>query len=296
MTQLISSIKEIITSAGQIALDKKASGIIVCYKEDKSPVTNADKEISDFIYERLHALTPDIPVICEERTFSQTPNYARQLLEGLGEQNRSVRKGDEDSRMKSTQQFSAGVGSFWLIDPIDATKSYIRGDSTYTVNIALIKNGAPYLGFIYLPEAKKLYYTDENGNLQIEADSLPCKAEHHEEAGYIAVVSSDHPNKATKNFLTNNAITKVKSIPSSIKLCLIAEGSADIYPKFGQTMEWDIAAGHALVKATGGDIMDCAGKSFTYGKKNFKNPDFFACGNKWLRKNNNFKKHIGNYE
>jgi 3'(2'), 5'-bisphosphate nucleotidase len=114
MVNLIRSLKSLITEAGRIALITRDLGLIVSYKEDNSPVTNADKEISDFIYNALKDLTPNIPIICEERE-----------IVTLNEE------------------------QFWLIDPIDGTKSYAKGEDTYTVNIALIKNGMPIIGFIY---------------------------------------------------------------------------------------------------------------------------------------------------
>lgn len=241
MVNFIRSLKSLITEAGRIALMTRDLGLIVSYKGDNSPVTNADKEISDFIYNGLMALTPTIPIICEERE-----------IVTLNEE------------------------QFWLIDPIDGTKSYVKGEDTYTVNIALIKNGMPVIGLIYQPSMHKLYYTDANNVLRVEQNDVEVNFDVLPKNHYSAVVSSRWSNSDTKNFLEKHLITKVVSVPSSIKLCLIAEGKADIYPKFGTTMEWDIAAGHALIKANGGNVVDLDGNELVYQKKNFLNPHFYA--------------------
>nr|WP_253307869.1 3'(2'),5'-bisphosphate nucleotidase CysQ [Rickettsia endosymbiont of Ceutorhynchus assimilis] len=256
MSNLINALKDLIIKTGEIALDIKKVGLVVEDKLDGSPVSNADKEISELIYRDLQILTPSVTIICEEQPLP--------LLNS---------------------------DTFWLIDPIDGTKSYISGKDTYTINMGLIKKGIPTIGLIYQPSNAKLYYTDANGNLKIEQNSveIPLLGATNQESkknGFNAVISFHHQNKATTNFLDKYLINKIESIASSIKLCLIAEGEADLYPKLGgQTMEWDIAAGHALIKASGGNIFDLDGKEISYGKKNFANPDFFACSSYWLQKN-----------
>lgn len=249
MKDLLIALKKIIIEAGEIALLGARKGLIINYKNDNSPVTNADSEISDFIYDKLTALTPGVLVVCEEQP----------------------------------KVVNLTTNDFWLVDPIDGTRSYIKGEETYTVNIALIRNLQPVLGLIYQPATYKLYYTDSNGKLKIEQNGkeiLACPTT----GSYKAVVGHHHFDKATKTFLGDNLIDHVSSIPSSIKLCLIAEGVMDVYPRFGQTMEWDIAAGHALIRAMGGDIIDAKGETMSYGKPNFENPDFFACSKRWLER------------
>jgi 3'(2'), 5'-bisphosphate nucleotidase len=249
MYNLIDVLKKLIIKAGDIALIRRNSGLVISYKKDNSPVTNADIEISDFIYKGLKNLTPDIPIICEEREATHI-----------------------DSEM------------FWLVDPIDGTRSYIKNEDSYTINIALIQNHLPIIGLIYQPSIAKLYYTDENANLRIEQNSIEEVSESLVKNYYSAVVSSHLANSATKEFLEKYLITEIISIPSSIKLCLVAEGKADIYPRFGTTMEWDIAAGHALIKASGGNIVDLDGNELIYKKKNFQNPYFHAYSSYWLEK------------
>lgn len=245
---LIDALKDLIINTGKIALDIKKSGILIDTKLDGSIVTNADKEISKIIYQNLQFLTPEIVIVCEEQPLPVFSN-----------------------------------NTFWLVDPIDGTRSYVNGKSTYTINIGLIKNGVPTIGLIYQPETAKLYYTDEKGQLKIEQNSKEIPITHKQkEEGLNAVIGFYHSNKATKEFLSKYSFNKIDAIGSSIKLCLIAEGYADIYPKFGQTMEWDIAAGHALIKASGGNILDLNGAEITYSKGNFINPNFFACSKYWL--------------
>lgn len=251
MRKLFPELKEIALIAGNIALTAKEQGLIIKYKGDNSPVTNADQEISDFIFNRLQSLTPDIPVICEEQP-RLNPNEI--------------------------------PDSFWLVDPIDGTKSYLRGESTYTVNIALIENYRSVLGLIYLPDNKKLYYAAGVKNLIIECEdkNLP-KLERKSDDEFIAVIGARFYNKNTKDFLRQHSIKKTIAISSSVKLGMLAEGVADVYPKFDKTMEWDIAAGHALLKAGGGNILDLEGNELTYGKPGFINPYFIACGDRWLK-------------
>lgn len=243
---LINTLKDLIIDTGKIALDIKKSGILIDTKSDGSVVTNADKEISKIIYQNLQYLTPEINIVCEEQPLPILSN-----------------------------------NTFWLIDPIDGTRSYVNGKSTYTINIGLIKNGVPTIGLIYQPETDKLYYTDEKNQLKIEQHSKEIPIIHKQKE-LNDVIGFYHSNKATKEFLSKYSFNKIDAIGSSIKLCLIAEGSVDICPKFGQTMEWDIAAGHALIKAGGGNILDLDGKEITYGKKDFANPNFLACSKYWL--------------
>lgn len=246
--RIINNLKEIIIEAGQISLDFLKKGLIVESKKDQSPVSNADKEISRFIKTSLENIS-DITVICEEQPYQE------------------IQK-DE---------------IFWLVDPIDGTRSYIKGEESFTINIALIINERPQLGLIYQPTTRKLYYTDENLNFCVERDGNLVKPEmytNNEE--FIAIVSSNYLTKDTKNYLIENKLENIISIPSSIKLCMIAEGSGDVFPKFGPTMEWDIAAGHALVNASGGKLCDLNGEEVKYAKPGFFNDHFVVFSKNWL--------------
>jgi len=252
MNNLILSLKKLIIKAGEIAESRRNAGLIINYKEDNSIVTNGDKEISQFIYENLRILTPDIPIICEERP---------------------------QSKLKDN--------NFWLIDPIDSTTSYVAGKNTYTINIGLIKNGEPIIGLIYQPSTKKLYYTDSKFKLKIEESGMDLSINTIEQnLTYIAILSTNRFNTKAKSFLRENSINNIIHIPSSLKLCLIAENIGDIYPCFGKTMEWDIAAGHAILKSINGNIIDKQRNQIGYGKENFSNLDFFACNSRWLNREN----------
>ncbi|MCC8417757.1 MAG: 3'(2'),5'-bisphosphate nucleotidase CysQ [Rickettsia endosymbiont of Bryobia graminum] len=272
MRNLIKDLRDLIIEAGVIAIKRREVGLTISYKEDKSPVTNVDKEISNFIYNNLKLLRPDIPVICEERE-----------VDILNDNN------------------------FWLIDPIDGTGSYMEGYNTYTVNIALIKEGVPVIGLVYHPSLGRLYYTDDSNLLRIEQDNveisyattregdagalISSRSLDLENAGLLEILPQDNGSYEvslesidfnTRNFLEKHLITKATIVPSSIKLCLIAEGKFDIYPRFGETMQWDIAAGHALIKAGGGNVMDFAGNELIYQKNHYKNPNFYAYSKYWL--------------
>jgi 3'(2'), 5'-bisphosphate nucleotidase len=245
---LVIAIKELITKAGHIALEARKDGIKVEWKEDNSPVTNADKAISQYIFDGLSKLKPEIPIICEERPLVSI---------------------DKDK-------------PFWLVDPIDGTRSFISNKDSFTVNIALIDNREAVYGFIYQPTKKMLYFTDENKQFCIEQNGKFLAQNTHGEDGFVAIVSSNNFNSMTSDYLKENNFVEVISVPSSLKLCLIAEGVGDVFPKFGTTMEWDIAAGHALIKSAGGDIHLPGGELMLYAKENFQNPHFIAANKKWL--------------
>ncbi len=245
--QLIDKLKNIIIEAGKMALDYREAGLVVEKKADDSPVTNADKEISSFIYAHLTKLTPDIPVICEER-------------EPVAINKR---------------------GEFWLIDPIDGTRSYISNKDSFTVNMAIVNNENAEYGFVYQPTIDRLYYTNEDKRFCIEVGGEIVEKNIHSQDGFVAIVSSRSFNEKTATYLKTNAFSEIIAIPSSVKLCMIAEGAGDVYPKFGPTMEWDIASGHALISAAGGEIYMLDGNSLQYAKEGFENPQFIAMSKNW---------------
>lgn len=245
---LVLAIKKMIVKAGHIALNARKRGIEVEWKNDNSPVTNADKEISLFIFNELSNLTPKIPIICEERPIV------------------AINKNKQ----------------FWLIDPIDGTKSFIKNKDSFTINIALIDKQLAAYGFVYQPARGILYFTDENQKFYIEKNEIAMDQNIHKQEGFVAVVSSNNFNLVMASYLKENNFSEVIAIPSSLKLCMIAEGAGDVFPKFDSTMEWDIAAGHALIRAVGGDIHVLTGDLMLYAKENFKNPYFIAANKKWL--------------
>lgn len=228
-------------------------------KADGSPVTVADHAAERLIEKRLNEAVPDILVI--------------------GEENFSSIQEDLDF---SQHEY------FWLVDPIDGTKAFVRGDDDFTVNIALIHNGEPVIGVIYAPAVGELYMgcIEENGAVkswryfedsETEKDmrtrSMPQKG--------LDVMSSAYKTgsvQAQDDLLQGLKVSRIVRRSSSLKICMIANGKADLYPRFGPTCEWDTAAGHAILRAAGGDIRTLEGDSLTYGvgREALLNPYFIA--------------------
>lgn len=186
---------------------------------------------------------------------------------------------------------------FWMVDPLDGTKEFINRNGEFTVNIALIHHQLPIAGIIYAPVPDVLYaglpgmgsyridhasmYRDrlDTNHLLQQAESLPRERSAH---NYTAVASRSHSNEKTQSYLESlrkqHGDIGITSRGSSLKFCLIAEGSADIYPRFGPTYEWDTAAGHAIVETAGGRVMVATGEALRYNKQDLLNPDFIAFG------------------
>lgn len=245
--KLIAYLKELTLEAGKYAVELREKGLEIERKADKSPVSNADIHVSNLIYKGIEQLNLGYPIICEEQ---------------------EIRNVD-------------GAEYFWLVDPIDGTRSYIRNKDTYTVNIALVKHEEPICGFIYQPSKSLLHYTDEQGRLCVELHGNKREPGRRDDETVIAIVSSTTYSKRTAAFIEEHKVDEIIAVPSSIKLAMIAEGEGDVFPKFDPTMEWDIAAGHALINASGGKLTKLDGKDMTYGKPSFDNPNFLATGRNW---------------
>lgn len=244
-----SDIYYITKKAGDIIIGFYSNNIEVMTKKDDSPVTEADLATNKYIVGKLKELAPSIAIVSEENS-------------------------EEENKQ------AAKSGLFWLVDPLDGTKSYIKKTGEFTVNIALIENDTPIGGAIYVPDQKTGYfvaedgnaYKQENGNLPIEIRTRPIP-----EQGMVIVASQSHRTQETNDFIESlEKVDKIISASSSIKLCLVAEGKADIYPRFGRTMEWDIGAGHAILSAAGGKVVKTDGSKFRYGKDDLANPYFIA--------------------
>jgi 3'(2'), 5'-bisphosphate nucleotidase len=217
-------------------------------KADASPVTDADERAEQLILESLADVAPGTPVVAEE-------NVAAGHVPDIGE------------------------GPFLLVDPLDGTKEFVSRNGEFTVNIALIENGSPVLGVVHLPVLGETYWTNADGEAWRdrggERARIRCRAPGD---GLVAVASRSHGNPETDEYLSRFAIKERISAGSSLKLCRIAEGVADIYPRIARTMEWDIAAGHAVLAAAGGRVMTLDDKPLRYGKPGFDNPPFVARG------------------
>ncbi len=173
------------------------------------------------------------------------------------------------------------VTSFFLVDPLDGTKSFIRGGKNFTVNIGLIENQRPVAGVVLVP-AQDIMYAGSvvDGAWRIPRGGIAERIATRTvpQAGYTAIVSHSHLSPETIAFLQTLAVSEHSSAASSIKFCKVAEGSADVYPRFGRTMEWDTAAGHAVLEAAGGRVTMQGGTPFLYGKPGFANGHFIAWG------------------
>jgi len=249
---LIEQLIKISKEAGKAILEVYNSDFDYELKEDLSPLTKADTASHNIICERLEALTPDIPILSEENC--DIPFNIRSLWK-----------------------------QYWLVDPLDGTKEFLKRNGEFTVNIALIKNGRPILGVIYVPVNNEIFYGYKDGGSFYEKGKNSAKKIEvaNDYQGPIRIVSSrSHTNKQLISFIKNIKNKKVLSIGSSLKFCLIASGKADIYPRFGPTSEWDTAAGDAIVKFAGGSIMTEKKEELIYNQKeSLLNPNFIAYSN-----------------
>jgi 3'(2'), 5'-bisphosphate nucleotidase len=247
--------------AGQAIMRIYASDFAVAYKDDMSPVTAADEAAEAIILADLARLAPGIPVIAEE----------------------TASKGNAP----------AAGERFFLVDPLDGTKEFLKKNGEFTVNIALVENRAPVFGLIYAPALAKFYLTtakDEAFAADLPVDDAapsldamalrPLRARAADPADIVCVASRSHLNEATAGFMRENGVTRTANIGSSLKFCLVAAGEADVYPRLAPTMEWDTAAGHAIVLAAGGTVAAEDGGPLLYGKNDadFLNPGFVVWG------------------
>jgi 3'(2'), 5'-bisphosphate nucleotidase len=249
LAALLAAIRPIAEEAGRATLAFYGDKSGVREKADGSPVTLADEAAEAVILPALRALTPDIPVVSEE-----------EAAQGLA---------------------PTSVGArFWLVDPLDGTKEFLSGNGEFTVNIALIEDGRPVLGVVVAPAlgetyagaAGEAFLADAQGERRILCRRPP-------EDGVTVVGSRSHGDAtAMEAFLDGRKVAAFRAAGSSLKLCLIARAEADLYPRLGTTMEWDIAAGHAVLAAAGGGVSTLDGAPFTYGKQDFRNPHFVAFG------------------
>lgn len=260
---LVEPLRDIAREAGRIIMNHYEGEVDVHIKEDESPVTPADLAANDYIVRELVALTPNLPIVSEEDHDSHEAGIANHHGEDLRQT------------------------AFWLVDPLDGTTSFIKKTGEFTVNIALVSKQKPLLGVIYLPVQELLYYTGEDGKAWMKrgggfgAKAEPVTVRKAPADGLTVIASKSHGTPETETFIAG--LPKVKErikAASSLKLCKIAAGEADVYPRFGTTMEWDIAAGHAILNAAGGSLAQVDGSPFLYGKEGFRNPHFVAWGNK----------------
>jgi 3'(2'), 5'-bisphosphate nucleotidase len=238
--------KEILKIYHDTALSKEIE-----HKSDNSPLTLADKASNKVIVKSLRDNFPEIPILSEEE---KRVEY-------------SIRSKWE---------------KFWLVDPLDGTKEFIKRNGEFTVNIALIENGYPTLGIIYTPELNTLFIGDSTNGMayKINKDGEKTGLEvNHKGADRIAVGSRSHSSQEEADLLKQYDVKDTISVGSSLKFCMVAEGKADIYYRHGPTMEWDTGAGQAIVEAAGGTVTNMVtGKRFHYNKENLLNGSFLVKG------------------
>ncbi len=249
LADLLHRVIPIAREAGDAVMRIYRSDFNVASKSDASPVTAADQAAEAVITKALNGLAPDIPVVAEEAHSAGT-------------------------------RWELG-SCFWLVDPLDGTKEFISRNGEFTVNIALIDQGKPVLGVVFAPAADQLFAGSAGNGSFVEEGGvrrrIACRAQPAE--GLTVVSSRSHGDEAAlANFLAGRKVARSTSAGSSLKLCKVAAGEADCYPRLGRTMEWDIAAGHAIVAAAGGSVSDLKGIELTYGKPGLDNPHFVAWG------------------
>jgi 3'(2'), 5'-bisphosphate nucleotidase len=231
-----------------------AAELSVARKADASPVTEADLAADRIISDGLSAAFPDMPLVTEEQAATH---------------------GDLGGR------------DFLIVDPLDGTKEFVQRRGDFTVNIAYVRDGVPVRGVVYAPARERLFYTNALGQ-SVEEDgthdpsrvgvSVPIRVGQPNNAGLRVVASMSHRDAATDAYIAKYQVSEFRSAGSSLKFCLVATGVADLYPRLGRTMEWDTAAGQAVLLGAGGDVVRWDDyKPLRYGKPGYENPFFLAC-------------------
>lgn len=253
---MLSVFEALALAAGAEIMDVRGKGVTAETKADASPVTEADRRAEAVILKGLAQSFPHIPVIAEEE-------------------------------VSAGRVPAIGDGPFILVDPLDGTKEFVGGKTDFTVNIALVAGGVPLVGVVYAP-ARGRMWTGRPGHAETATVEGGKAGARHAISGASCpdrvrmVASKSHRTPETDAFIARHGDCETVSVGSSLKFCLLADGSADIYPRFGRTMEWDTAAGDAVLRAAGGTVLRADGAPLAYGKRNqaddsdFANPHFIA--------------------
>ncbi len=229
-----------------------SDGFQVRTKADDSPVTEADEAADRIIAAGLRAAFPDLPLITEEQAASH----------------------------------AISASTFLIVDPLDGTKEFVQRRGDFTVNIAYVEAGVPLRGVVYAPARGRLFYTSAEGHAVEETGAFDRQApglvtrlhvSAPDNAALMVVASKSHRDAATDAYIARYAVRDMTSAGSSLKFCLVASGEADLYPRLGRTMEWDTAAGDAVLRGAGGRVVRLDTKAdLTYGKPGWENPHFAA--------------------
>lgn len=251
---LFSAMRRLSIEAGQAIMavyEREDMG--VREKDDASPVTEADEAADALISAGLRAEFPDIPLVTEEQA--------------------------------ATHELDAST--FLIVDPLDGTKEFVKRRGDFTVNIALVEDGVPTMGVVYAPAKKRMFLTAAFGQVAYEevgplepaqpGDMKAIRVSNPNNSALRVVASKSHRDQATDDYIGQYEVSELVSAGSSLKFCLVAAGEADFYPRLGPTMEWDTAAGHAVLSAAGGAVLDKETHApLAYGKLGFRNPFFLA--------------------
>ncbi len=251
LQSLLQAVTDIADRAGDIIIDLYDQTVTVRQKADSSPVTEADEKAELLILDELSRLSPNLPAISEEAA--------------------------------SRGQAPATVdGPFWLVDPLDGTREFVNRNGEFTVNIALVDDHRPILGVVLAPARKMTYRAARGQNAEkrcATGDWQPIRARPVPEDGVVVVSSRSHGDREQlETLLSDQQVARHEFAGSSLKFCLVADGTADLYPRYGPTSEWDTAAGHAVLAIAGGSVQTIDGDELTYGKSGWLNPGFIARG------------------
>ena len=247
--ELIQSVIKIAKQAGLVIMDVYKTNFQIHIKNDKSPVTEADTKANQIIDDGLLKITPDIPILSEE---------------------------GQDIPFEERSKWE----SFWLVDPLDGTKEYIKKNDEFTVNIAYMQNNLPVFGVVYAPALDELYWgsVEKGAYKSIAGDSFnPIRVQSQLSNPVQLATSRSHPSPKMDKFLAQFGTVDLHPMGSSLKICSVADGRVHFYPRLGPTMEWDTGASHAVIKAAGGEIIKYGtNKPLEYNKEDLLNPEFIA--------------------
>lgn len=257
MTITAETLARIALQAGAVIMDIYESDFDVDQKGDASPVTAADQKAETLILAALAEADPTLMVIAEEEASAgRVPEHGHR---------------------------------FALVDPLDGTREFVSRNGEFTVNIAIIEHGRPVMGVVYAPAKNRLFVAESHNSgwqaeaapgADIPAQRTPLRIRPCPEAGVTAIASKSHRTPETDLWLDKHKVNETLGAGSSLKFCLIAAGEADLYPRMGRTMEWDTAAGQAIVEAAGGRVLTEDGAPLLYGKRErgYDNPHFIVYG------------------
>ncbi|HUF85830.1 MAG TPA: 3'(2'),5'-bisphosphate nucleotidase CysQ [Thermohalobaculum sp.] len=248
------ALRELALAAGRAIIEVRArTDLGARSKADASPVTEADIAADRLITEDLNRRFPAVPAVTEENPASHR---------------------------------RAGLRRFFLVDPLDGTREFVRREGEFTVNIALVEDGVPVAGVVYAPAVGRLFRTRSGAALEerVDADGRPLAGSERairvatpDNDALVVVASKSHRDRATDAYIARYRVARFTGAGSSLKFCLIAAGEADFYPRLGRTMEWDTAAGHAVLRAAGGRVVRFDDhRPLAYGKPGYENPFFLA--------------------